>query len=725
MIDRTWLIHSDSVKTTSQAHGGIKPHKLMSPNKKNDMLAGAGTPARRILASSNDFKVHVIGGWSNKLNRTLQDEPEILIPEITHKKRDRIKLERFASTEFDTLKWRIYSSASNLEFRYDIDLKSGDYSIISDTDWPPPNSTAAVIVADFAKGLLNIPEIREKLKNYKGCPFLLRTKQRKLNAEKILTDLPWTVLLPNREDLARILESRDIRPRALKILHGGVVAISPHIIEIFDDLLTKFKSWNVYNQNEDKQDIFLKLDYEGGILLTKEGKIGPITLRPEDSIKNLAGIGSGDVLMAELAIKLANSSSEKLKNNNYYFNIYKDVIREASEYALNAKYVDYEDFYGIKFGKNNYTYKHNVEPIVGELCDFDTIKTNWKNASENLNIKDIKKIEMHNSDWYLENYITTDKDFGIKLEDLRKQFEKYVEDTDINRKPFVVALCGKPGAGKSYLAKRYAKIVDCEYIEGNVAQWVSFDDFFIICEKIRSSQIRKNGKPPLVFLDEIDSKIGTQNLYSKLLAPLWDRKYTKNGEEKEIGPVIFLLAGSGERWADKVSLLGSETMEKSKNKKEEVEKKEKVEKLDDLVSRLRYLPIEIKDIEERKPDIIYIVVDLIKKNFPNVKKIGKRTLYLLCESKPKYGVRSLDQAIKNLQMIEENDTIYLDENNEENELLYELHLVNIKNLVNNTKLSDNDTIDIITEPKKINITVVENLFYKKNLNSMKNSNERI
>jgi DNA polymerase III delta prime subunit len=712
MIDRTWLIRSSSIQSTSQAHAGIKPEKLIDPSKKNtDMLAGAGTPTRRLLASSKekDIKVHVIGGWSDELDITLFKKPNTLIPEIKDENRDRIKFERFVSTKFDTLKWRIYSSESgktslikryDRDLRYDQDPKKSDYIKEFNFEWPPSDSISAVIVADFAKGLLNLPHIREKLKEYNKCPFLLRTKQKPENVKEILTDLPWTVLLPNREDLARILESRDIRPRALKLLqdkHVTHVAINPHILEIFDDLLIKLKKWKVYNHHENSRDIFLKLDHEGGILLTGDlftgdGTICPIALKPEDSSKDLAGIGSGDVLMAELAIELVKNPKVTMSDK---YRIYGNAVKQASIYTFNAKDINRKDrdWYGRILEKSDHEIKQDIEPFIeNEPKTFFTVKNNWYNASH-LNIEKDSEIELFHADWYLENYITTEHEFGLNLEDLRERLANYVKNP--GQRPFVVAICGKPGVGKSFLAKTLAKIIDCDYIEGNAAQWTSFDDFFMICEKIRSSQIKpeNNEKPPVVFLDEIDSTIGMEHIYGKLLAPLWDRKYTKNGEEREIGPVIFLLAGSDPDWENEEELLQKHT-------------KKGTEKLNDLVSRLSFQPVTIKDIKERKNDTIYLVVNLIKERFPKATKIERKTLYLLCESPPKHGVRSLRQALEKLQMVEEDGKVYLVENNRENESILYMHFKNIKRL---NKSNKDDPIEIKTEPKKIKITVLEDL----------------
>src|SRR5205823_4832216 len=153
--------------------------------------------------------------------------------------------------------------------------------------------------------------------------------------------------------------------------------------------------------------------------------------------------------------------------------------------------------------------------------------------------------------------------------------------------------CGEPGAGKSTLARRMAGVVGCEVVSETAAQWTTAEDLFWLCERIRSIRMRKGF--PLAFIDEVDTDVGGEKLYGKLLSPVWDGAYFIRGEERTLGPTVFILAGSTENWRTRKQLL----------KAASEPKQGRDEKLPDLVSRLSTSPIDIPPLKERREDVLY------------------------------------------------------------------------------------------------------------------------
>jgi hypothetical protein len=60
---------------------------------------------------------------------------------------------------------------------------------------------------------------------------------------------------------------------------------------------------------------------------------------------------------------------------------------------------------------------------------------------------------------------------------------------------------------------------------------------------------------------------------------------------------------------------------------------------------------------KRKTDAVYLVAHLIKKRYPNAKRIARGVLWFLVNSNPTYGTRSLVQAISQLTLIETNGKV--------------------------------------------------------------------
>jgi bifunctional ADP-heptose synthase (sugar kinase/adenylyltransferase) len=623
-IDVAWSVEPALPGSTSQAHGGVEPEKLVEPKRRMEVLGSAGTIARAVCMADPNVKVILVGGWaedSNLLKKNLVPELERNKPASPHIQDGQLELRRLVQPPFTRVLTRVYSRSEDgkelYDKRYDREVLDGSWERDADFAWPEPSDVDVVIVGDYNKGLLTQKGVLQDLKiKYDRKPFILRAKRRLEDA--VIQRLPWKILCPNRQDFFYLL-SRDRRiDRALQKV-AKRWSCHPDILDGLQELSSKIKG----------RTILLKLDSEGAALL-EEGRLTIFPLA-KNSTGKWAGIGAGDTLMARLAVELCRNSKILLKN------AVPQAVKAASAYCREGEDLRrVEGWYGTTTGveeKKVNKIEFDGEPNPLRLTE--AIK-DWRTASSYPKLLNPDRpLVMEDAEWYLPGFLTVDSKFGEDVLRLKNEIHDYLNQRSWD-KPFAAAVCGGPGSGKSLLVNALAKAeFERDPIRQNAAQWTSVEQLFRTCELVRSVHVEH--KPALVFIDEVDSKVAGESLYGKLLAPLWDCCYHLGGEERKLGlPVVFLLAGSKGAWTKARSLVRA----KGTNAEE---------KIRDLVSRLSVFPVEITPLRGRKADIVYIAARLFRKRFPAVRRIERRVLELFAEATFEHGPRSITQVIDILE----------------------------------------------------------------------------
>ncbi len=620
IIDRTWLVTDLPLPKRVESHYDIIPSTLVNPKNQTDVAGGVGTIARCIAATST-AEVTFASGWGKDVA-----DPRELFPKDGLTDPARIHHIRLGEAPFTTLKSRVFTSDPRgpaLRGRYDRNLKSGDvtpfpYSL------PGKDGVSAVIVADYDYGLLDCGTVVKDLDLYAGLPFILRSPRK-----EIIKLLPWTLLAINLRHLATILERLEQFDEPIVRKVSDRCIYHPHFVQALKEVPQKIPTKGRL--------LLVRISREDAVLVCDD-TLKPIKLSIAHGEPD--GVGAGDVLLAQIARGLMTGSDAYDAAANAFA---ASAIFSAGARSLESIDDWYTPHFDLLYGKTSVSIVGMQEERLSELIALEV-------KARTYNLLEEGPIRLNDAGWYLPGFLTVNPDFGKEIVSLKAQIKKYVEDykgSAAPGRPFVAVLCGEPGAGKSTLARKMGEVVGCEVVIESAAQWTTAEDLFWLCERIRSIRMRKGF--PLAFIDEVDTPVGGEKLYGKLLSPIWDGAYFIRGEERTLGPTVFILAGSTPHWRTREELLKAAS-EPTKLARED-------EKLPDLVSRLSASPINIPLLNKRREDVLYLAANSFVHRFPRVRTIARGILRLLANSECQHGVRSITRVAETFGPLEHDDRV--------------------------------------------------------------------
>src|ERR1043165_184474 len=619
ITDRTWVVGEPSLIERYNSHYAVHPHTLVDPARETDVAGGITTVARAI-ASVMPAKVIVVGAWSYYVTNELARK-QLIPPEGLLKHDQSIDFRRVYEPEFTSVKTRVYlpePGGARLSYRFDrnssvatqIDKKRYDPAMV----WPDPDEVSLVILGDYGYGVLNLPKVQEQLKRYADPrrPIIMRS-----SSKKLIETLPWDVLLLNPHHCANLLDREPFDTPVTKHADNECT-YHPSLVRALDEMAN-----GTLKFGDEERVLLLNLEKEGALLM-HNGMINPFMLAAPHNIA-VTGVGANDVLLAHFGMGMINDKrpiGERLADSC------ERGVRASAAFvsrALQLEKIPHWTGPRIEVSPDDI---NSATPILQRpAVPLTQLSKEVNDAQAPLSQN---RIRLRDAGWYLDSFHTVDERFGDEIVRLKTRIKEYVH-SGTPKRPFLAVLCGDPGAGKSTLAEALGKYSECEFIYANAAQWTSADDLFELCERIRNA--RMLGRRPLAFIDEVDSPTHNQDLYAKLLAPVWDGTYSVHGQTRALGtPTVFILAGSSEEWRSRDDLF-----------KAAEEKKEK--KLEDLVSRLTIRPLEIPPLNERSGDIAYLVANHIVKKFPRVNTAAYGIFELMSKAKCRYGARSIATII--------------------------------------------------------------------------------
>ena len=155
---------------------------------------------------------------------------------------------------------------------------------------------------------------------------------------------------------------------------------------------------------------------------------------------------------------------------------------------------------------------------------------------------------------------TVDRKEIESLRSIRTLVEEYTLRVPRSSVPLSIAVFGAPGSGKSFAVTQViSSLLDEKKIKPltfNLAQFGSPDDLVGALHQVRDASL--SGKIPLVFWDEIDTKMGGQDLgwLRYFLAPMQDGEFREGQVVHPIGRSIFVFAGGQSRTLDQFKKAG-------------------------------------------------------------------------------------------------------------------------------------------------------------------------
>lgn len=145
------------------------------------------------------------------------------------------------------------------------------------------------------------------------------------------------------------------------------------------------------------------------------------------------------------------------------------------------------------------------------------------------------------------NWASVDRIEIESMRSVRNIISEYLEKPGRPR-PLSLAVFGPPGSGKSFAIKQMASVIDPHRnplgsLEFNLSQFHDAEELPAAFQQVRDLRLREY--LPLVFWDEFDSALNGQELgwLVNFLAPMQDGAFAQDGNNRPIGPAIFIFAG--------------------------------------------------------------------------------------------------------------------------------------------------------------------------------------
>jgi ATPase family associated with various cellular activities (AAA) len=106
-----------------------------------------------------------------------------------------------------------------------------------------------------------------------------------------------------------------------------------------------------------------------------------------------------------------------------------------------------------------------------------------------------------------------------------------------------ILLTADPGTGKSSLVKAFAAVTDFAVIQRNITQMLHRDELLHLFDEVAAYQANDT-KPIMVFVDEINSVLESEYVFSAFLAPLEDGAYLRQGRKVSLRPCVWFFVGT-------------------------------------------------------------------------------------------------------------------------------------------------------------------------------------
>lgn len=275
--------------------------------------------------------------------------------------------------------------------------------------------------------------------------------------------------------------------------------------------------------------------------------------------------------------------------------------------------------------------------------------TKWKSAMADIGVVTEgggKEIQLWRAMTEIDGYVCCVPRKKDVLCDLSRDIDRYINEKRKNH--FCCMLVAPPGSGKTFLVKQLSRKLGLRYLPFNITLMTNRNDLIDCFDTIVTTQAQEKDQPVLVFVDEINARLGGDTVYDAFLSPIEEGLYMRSNKAFLIEPCIWIFSGTG-------------VMKNNKS-----EGSDKGAKASDFISRLTYGVIDIEPLgvtgnntvkddeyeEKRSVENVYLGVNLIKNRFPDVNKISQIVLYAFKYLPLDIRIRSLKNLVQQFTNIQ-------------------------------------------------------------------------
>ncbi|UCD63205.1 MAG: ATP-binding protein [Candidatus Zixiibacteriota bacterium] len=271
-------------------------------------------------------------------------------------------------------------------------------------------------------------------------------------------------------------------------------------------------------------------------------------------------------------------------------------------------------------------------PTTAVLGDIEEIQNKWSDAFADYGIVN-GQFHIWRGYTSIDGYIAIRNRVRDNLDDLYQAVRRFL-DTSRGDSSLNCLLLGDPGFGKTFLVRQLAKALRLTPLFFNLAHLTSLDQVIDCFDAISSLQNQRETQPILVFFDEVDAEISSQETYSLFLSPMTDGTYRRGSHVFRLAPCVWMFAGvhirttgSRSKGRDFVSRINGPTVHLNCTKRE-------------------------TDDPERKTEQVYWGVKLLRQTFYDVSKISEDVLEFFYDLKLLGGPRSLRTVVRGFRNIQ-------------------------------------------------------------------------
>lgn len=165
-----------------------------------------------------------------------------------------------------------------------------------------------------------------------------------------------------------------------------------------------------------------------------------------------------------------------------------------------------------------------------------------------------------------------------------------------------------PGSGKSFMVQCLRNALGMESRHYNITRLLNRNELFDCFQDIASAQ-SGHRDPLLVFVDELNSKIGGHHIYDAFLEPLEDGRFVRSGSVATIAPCLWIFAGTENPSGSGASDHGNDFEQRLS------------------APAIHFQPRSQSNEDElTKVERVYVGVACLLQRFPEVKKVSRPVL---------------------------------------------------------------------------------------------------